>query len=572
MKGFNKLIIYLILTGLLIILYYFNIFQPLEYKFYDFLMLGRYLWAPEIVNEIAIITIDEDTLSSLGGWPISRKYYARVIRILEDIGVKAIGLDIILSNSYGIEGDKALSTEISKYDNIVLPVVADISMVRGLHGDYITVKGMERPLESFSSKEIGHINFIPDRDGIIRELNLYLSEYPAFSLKLASFHKNLNYVGKRNILINFAGPSNTIPHISFIDLLDRNFKEDLLQGKLVLIGVEAGGLGDRYMTPFARYGYLSGVELHAQALYSLIRGNYLHQLPFSYNFLLLVVMLTIGIIVLYNFPPVKSGLYFLFIILLYTTLFFYLYFYSRLYLQLIPHLIIMGIMYGAGLVDWYLLSEREKRNLIKNLSPYLSIREMGELLKKDPSLVKLGGGRVEVSVIFVDIRNFSSYAEGKEPEEIVSLLNYTFDLINKIIFKYKGTLDKYLGDGIMAFFGAPLLLKEHTRNAVQCAVEIQELSLNNTIPFDLGIGINTGQVLIGNIGSEHRKDYTIIGDVVNKAARFVEIASPGEIIMGEKTFLDLGNYGYTLDYEIKRIYLKGNYNKKITLYRIKGVK
>ncbi|MFW6389965.1 MAG: adenylate/guanylate cyclase domain-containing protein [Halanaerobiales bacterium] len=189
---------------------------------------------------------------------------------------------------------------------------------------------------------------------------------------------------------------------------------------------------------------------------------------------------------------------------------------------------------------------------------------MQELLN-NPGLVKLGGEQVKLTVLFADIRGYTAYSEGKSPELMVEELNEVFTQINKKIFKNKGTLDKYLGDGVMAFFGAPLPIEEHSVNAVKTALEIMNLNLS----FKLGIGINTGQAVAGNIGSRERMEYTVIGDSVNKAARFVEIAGPGEVIIGKSTYKSL-----SIDYKnrdwIKEMRKVRNINHETILYRLRG--
>jgi adenylate cyclase len=156
-------------------------------------------------------------------------------------------------------------------------------------------------------------------------------------------------------------------------------------------------------------------------------------------------------------------------------------------------------------------------------------------------MIKLGGRKVEVSIIFVDIRDFTGFARKKKPERVVKSLNDTFSKINSVIINNKGTLDKYLGDGIIAFFGAPLPDNDHIARCFKAARQIQQLSEEGEFPFKLGIGIDTGSVIVGNIGSEKMMDYTIVGNSVNKAARFVDIARGDEIVLRDNYWSQLSS-------------------------------
>ncbi|MDI3547332.1 MAG: adenylate cyclase [Halanaerobiales bacterium] len=563
---------YLIITGIILLLNYFNLFLPLENRLDDLLLISRYLVTPPRVDNLALVVIDDSSLQELGQWPISRYYYGQAIEILEEEGAGVIGLDIILSDPSEQNTDRDLARLLAKYDNIVLPVVAKIHLKRALHNDDITVTGINRPLKIFADQvELGHINFVPDRDGIIRSLPIYFKDgkvsYPSFSLKLAEMYlgRELKYKNE-SIMLSFAGPAGTIPHLSFSDLLSGNFSNGFFRDKLVIIGTAITGVGDRYMTPFSRYGYLNGVEINGQAVLSLLNNDYFYNLSFFSNFLIILLTALIQIMIFSRVSAKKSAYLVILSITLYCVLNLVIFYYYRLNYHLLTPVITIIILYGFSLLRWYLFSEKEKRYLVDTFSPYLSGELIDELLKK-PDSVKLGGERITVSVLFIDIRDFTTYAENRSPEEVVVNLNRTFTAISRIIFKYKGTLDKYLGDGVMAFFGAPVPVADHSRKALLAAREIQKLAMKGELPFRLGAGINSGPVLVGNIGSKERMDYTVIGDVVNKAALFVELAKAGEIIVGESTYVSLPEFIKGYGWIKEQRFLKG-INKDLVYYRL----
>jgi adenylate cyclase len=198
-----------------------------------------------------------------------------------------------------------------------------------------------------------------------------------------------------------------------------------------------------------------------------------------------------------------------------------------------------------------------------------------EMVSAHPDEVRLGGVNQEVSVLFADIRGFTGISEKMPPEKVVEILNDYFTRVTDVIFDNEGTLDKYLGDGIMAVFGAPISRKEDARNAVRAAIEIQRLvvQLNRDAAerewpeLKIGIGINTGMVVAGNIGSPSRLDYTVIGDAVNAAARLMAAARAGEILISESTAKKLAKPKDFFLTELEPLLLRGK-TEKIGVFRV----
>jgi adenylate cyclase len=184
----------------------------------------------------------------------------------------------------------------------------------------------------------------------------------------------------------------------------------------------------------------------------------------------------------------------------------------------------------------------QKRFLRETLSRYVSLEMCLEILE-NPETLQLGGQRRHLTVLFADIKGFTSLAEKMDPGEVVSMLNDYFTQMVELVFEHQGTLDKFMGDGLMVFFGAPLEVPEAASQAVACAVamhqRLAEMRARGLTPLEgMRIGINSGEAIIGNIGSERRMDFTIIGDVVNVAARLLEVAKDIEarIVISEATF------------------------------------
>jgi adenylate cyclase len=238
------------------------------------------------------------------------------------------------------------------------------------------------------------------------------------------------------------------------------------------------------------------------------------------------------------------------------------------------------VLFGfAGITSFRFFTEEKEKLWIKQaFSHYLSHEVITELMD-DPSRLKLGGERRRITVMFSDVRGFTAFSETRQPEEVVAMLNEVLSLQVNVIFHYNGTLDKFVGDEVMAFFGAPSRRheKDHALVAVRTAIDIQEkmkelrekLTKDKQQAVQIGIGINTGDMVVGNMGSSQRMDYTVIGDNVNLGARLCAAAGHGEIIISESTYEMVADY--VVAEKLEPITVKGKV-KPISIYRVTGLK
>jgi adenylate cyclase len=319
---------------------------------------------------------------------------------------------------------------------------------------------------------------------------------------------------------------------------NNEFNPKDITDKIVLIGSTTVGIQDQYYTPVG--GPMYGVEFHAQVLNALIRRQVLVPFPLSGT-----IIPVFGILsgVIFSFCGWLIGLFIiLFITIAYAV--FAIYQFDAL-LTIWPITYPLFALYTAyflniGFKIWE--AQRERSKTFRLFSRYVSY-EVARKLAQGGQVLDLGGVRREITVLFLDIRGFTSIAETRSPEEVVSILNSIFKIVNKVIFDHGGTLDKYIGDAVMAVFNAPIDLENHEDQAVQVAVEIQrnisahseEYAKLYGAEIGVGIGINSGEAVVGNIGTEERMDYTAIGDVVNIAARLEANSDRGEILIGEST-------------------------------------
>lgn len=394
-----------------------------------------------------------------------------------------------------------------------------------------------------------YFNVIPDIDGTYRRYPLVIAYGDSYlmPLALALFSKNKSsflVVGKGGILgievgkkfiptdeqgflfLNYRGKAQSIPHIAAWELFTSKQKLSLLRNKYVIVGVTAPGVYDLRVTPFG-VAY-PGVEIQATALDNLLKGDSFIRPGFA-------PLLDLAIIIFLWFT-VSVGLYLFspFISLIFTGLlafgfswFNFMMLKSKLYLLNLTFPLLTLILTYILLLSYRLLfSDKQKRELRKAFSKYLDAK-LVEKIVKEPELLKLGGEKRELTVLFSDIRGFTSLSEKLSPEQLVSLLNEYLTEMTQIILKHNGLLDKYIGDAIMAIFGTPVPYKEHAsfacKSALKMLVKLEELNKTwenrLSIKLNIGIGINTGEMVAGNMGSIERFDYTVMGDNVNLASR-----------------------------------------------------
>ena len=462
-----------------------------------------------------------------------------------------------LSQKFGIKPLNELSIKIPKAEAVTLP----------LRKIYLSAKG------------IGLVNAIPDQDGVTRRIPLMVKYgnfcYPSLGFKVASDYLGLdlnhmdlsrdNYLsisGKAEkiiipinnageMIINYPGPIGTFKWYSYVRVL-KSFQEiqagrkpliDLneFSDKIVLIGANATGTTDLRPTPFSPIYPMVAVQ--ATAISNILQQNFLREAP---TFLNISFLILIGLTLSLILPALKTKLTFPFILLILITTMaagYGLFYFKGLWVHFFTPFFLISLTYLSIILYRYLQEEKERKRVKRVFQNYVS-REIVEEVLNDPDKLGLGGKRKLLTVLFADIRGFTTFSEKATPEEVVHMLNEYLTAMTAIIFKHGGTIDKFMGDCIMAIFGAPIEQSDHARRAVQTAIEMQKEMENlkkmwqssGKKSVDAGIGINSGDMVVGNIGSENIMDYTVIGDNVNLAARLQSNASGGEIIISAATY------------------------------------
>lgn len=418
----------------------------------------------------------------------------------------------------------------------------------------IEAQSLELNLPSFTSasKFSGYFNIIKDSDGVVRTIDLVTRYKDHFLIPLSlqvlrsyldylevelKFHEGgiekvrlgdidipCDFAGK--MFINYRGRQNTFKHYSFTDIIHDRIPANEFNGKIVLVGATAKGIHDECNTPLDKE--FPGIEVHANVIDTILRDDFLSR---SQWVMLLDILIIIGMglltgLMLPRFKAILGALFTAIIFFSYLFVTCSVFTHYRLIVSIIYPLMVLLLTYIAITAYYYMIEEREKRRIRATFQHYLAPSVVEEILE-DPDKLKLGGEEKELTILFCDIRNFTTISEKLSPSQIEQLLNEYLTVMTTVVFKHDGTLDKYMGDNIMAFFGAPLDQPDHYLRACLTATGMmEELKIlqqkwekRRLPPLNSGIGINSGPMVVGNMGSASLFDYTVIGDNVNLGSR-----------------------------------------------------
>ncbi|UUZ79967.1 adenylate/guanylate cyclase domain-containing protein [Paenibacillus sp. P26] len=528
-------------------------------RLYDFDL--RHTMSQQPHEDIVIIGIDDQSIREVGPYPWDRKVYAQLIHKLEQAGAKVIGFDIELySDSGSTESDKALADALAGYRNIIIPSHARLEneFTRSTEvkaGQLMTAKSVVDPIPAFyNQNNRAHINAAYDSDGVIRSNWLQIDTpqgvYPSLSLAMARLadadvRRFMNLpvaegMPRSELRIRWDAGEFDFETIPFIKVLNGSVPMQTFKDRLVLVGYTAPG-ADEGITPIEKHMHL--VYAHANLLNQILKGQVI-----TPTGRLLPLGLTLLILVMYGYStwrlrPIPGIVLVAAVTVLLIAGQFVLFQYS------LRHLDVMGAVVG-GLVSYLgniamktYFETKQKNYITKQFGRYISPDLVKEIASGEQE-IRLGGISKELSILFLDIRGFTSLSEKLRPEEVVDFLNMMFNLITERALANHGTIDKFIGDAAMILFNAPLDVPDHPYYAVKTACEIQqgmekvraEVRDKYGITVSVGIGINTGEVVVGNIGSYLRVDYTAIGDHVNTAARIESSTGPNQILVSERTY------------------------------------
>ena len=523
-------------------------------------------------TSVVIIAIDDQSLNNLPAkWPFPGSYYGRLVRNLNKAGAKVIVFDVefIETNADKPDEDFDFADAINEADNVIL--AGKIFYEKGKYGNQVghVIRPNAWLLEHALSW--GIVNSIEDSDGFLRRYFLFqfLNDQFYYPLAIEAYRylhsatipeeANLSgdefIIGDRRIpkidantmMINFGGqPGNTFRTYSFCNILDDaqfqlNESEDTdifanhlewgtFKDKIVFVGATAEELWDNKFTPFYSFEgehiKMAGVESHANALTTIMSGDFLHRTAPAIEYLVLLLFAVFAAICTIYLKPWMAILAVLAEVFALRYGGYYMFLQRGEVIDVTAPFLGIAFSFLGGLVYTIVIEQREKYRIRKIFQHYVSPAIVNKMLESD-SLPEFGGERRNLSVLFSDIRRFSSFSEVNEPEFVVSRLSEYLTEMVSVIFKNDGTLDKFVGDEVMALFGAPYPYENHAERACRAGLQMLERlstlqekwSLESAQSFDIGIGINSGNALLGNLGSNQVFDYTVIGNEINLGAR-----------------------------------------------------
>jgi len=331
------------------------------------------------------------------------------------------------------------------------------------------------------------------------------------------------------VLVNFLGGRETFPHISIADILDEEnnlVPQGSLRDKIVLVGATATALGDTKVTPFDPI--YPGVEIQATIIDNILRKKLLYQPGWIFQ-VDLIYLMGLGIFLTLIYSRIKPVVGALTCITVAVAQFFvtqWIFVNKGFWISAIYPFLENILIFGSLAIHWYLTEEKQKQFIQDVFGKYLPSTVIDKLLK-DPSKLQLGGEQKELTAFFTDLEGFATFSEKLSAQELVNLLNDYFTEMTDILLMHEGTLDKYDGDAIKAFFGAPYYFEDHAKRACWVAIEMQEKleelrkqwKREGRPELHMRIGLNTGSMVVGNMGSKNRMNYGMNGDSVNLAAR-----------------------------------------------------
>ena len=531
--------------------------QILRLKSFDLLLQSE---KKEVSQDIGVITIDEKAIEKYGQWPWKRDVLADIIIKLREAEVGIIVLPILFSEEDRLGGDNELA-EVLQYGVVISQVGTTQTNKNAVPRGVAKVNdpmpwlfnwpGMLGPIPLLgeNASGVGVVNTVPEIDGVVRRIPLIMKigdeTYPAMAIEVIrvavgapSYQVKAGQGGIIALRVPGFSIIKTDPHariwlrwnkeydtISLADIDQAN----KFKGKTVIIAPTAEGLNSIVATPLGeRYMY----EITASTLQTVLDGKNIQRIDISFLVeLVLAFLIGCVIILAANYLSyITLGLTFvgLYVILLYST--HYLFSQYLILADVSWAIICLTIVGFHSTFNRFIKEFKLKQQIRKQFEKYLDPRQVA-ILVKNPEKLKLGGERKEMSFLFMDIVGFtpiSEYYKNKDdPEGLVEVINDYLNRMSKIVLQNGGTIDKYMGDCIMAFWNAPLDCPNHAEMAVktsiECAVETDkikaEFKAKGLPDINIGSGVNTGICIVGNMGSEMRLDYSVIGDSVNLAAR-----------------------------------------------------
>jgi adenylate cyclase len=571
-------------AAFLVVLSFLPFGQSLENQTLDLFYRLRPVAPPPA--DLLIVAIDEPSFQELRRpWPWPRRLHAELVDRLKAAGARLIIFDVLFADPGKPEDDQLLAEAFRKAGNVILSMTFEVAQ-----DPRFTRRILITPDKLFqeSARQQGLCTITPDADGVVRRFCLTLGgkeTLPLTAYRLLRPEASLapNLTG----LINYAGPPRSIDTVSYYQVIDpeRPLPSSRIRGRVVLVGtmLEASATpqtqADAFYTPFfAGNGRLmSGVEIQANILNTLLDASWGRELRLWERLAMLVWVILVASVVLTRLRPLAGLVFTGVVLLLIMVMSFGLFLLARFWVP--PFLMATGLVlvYAGNVLGHYVVEAREKRWLRQAFGRYVS-PSVVETIITNPQLLELGGEEIEATVLFADLEGFTLLSETMPPQSLIKLLNDYFTPMTQIIMAYQGTLDKYIGDALMALWGAPVPLADHALRACRAAIDMEQTMTDlqadwqgQGLPHLVArIGLHTGPVVAGNVGSRDRFNYTVLGDTVNLASRLegVNKAYGTRILLSEETAGQVKDR--LLVRELDSVQVKGR-GRPVTVYELVGM-
>lgn len=540
--------------------------QDLEFSTRDWMMHLRGPREPS--GQVVIIAIDDTSIAWMGQpWPWPRSFIGEIVTAMDEAGAKVIGLDILLLGEQADPAeDEALARALAEAHNTVAVMrISPDPLQPGVDSLSLPAQTIRDSLDAFGVSPLEQ-----DADAITRSVQAYSvysnTVYFNWAFDLArlyldvpgpsnpsslnlTFNNQIVPLQRGAMLVNFVGPANKIKTYSVVSLMEGDLLEmdpDALRGKIVLLGATTPTLHDTYPTPFSARDLTPGVEIVANALENILAGEYLRESPPWVALLAIILAALLASVLTRSKRPSLTVLYLALSMIAYAALGYYFFVNKGLYLPLAgpQAMLFLGVLLPT--LEQAVSQEVEKRRVHNLFGRFIS-PEMVDQLVSTQDINSLNK-RANLTILFSDIRGFTTLSEKMTPEEVVAMLNPYLEAMTDVIYRHGGTVDKYEGDAIVAFFGEPVSYADHALRSVRAALDMRkaldelkrkwEREGHPRPNLEMGIGLNSGDVFVGLLGSAQRINYTVIGDAANLASRLQDLTKTYNwpVLISESTY------------------------------------
>lgn len=513
--------------------------RNVELTLYDVLVVRS---APNrVALPITIVGVDEATFDALKtSWPLPRRHHARLLDRLREAGVAAVGFDIVFSDLTQPQDDEPFAAAIRRFPHVVLAsdlAFRESAAVRQwFRVDPHSLFLQAGALQGYSSLEV-------DDDAVLRRVPIVQDAFwRALLWKFDQARPGVvpSLDASDDMRIRYLGGPHTFTYVPYHHLLDpeknlpphwKEFFRDnivLVGRKLSVIGDVGAAQGEMYQTPFyyRTREFMPRVEAHANLVANMVARQALREAPAGWPLGAWTSAVFIGLLFMRRWHPLRSGIVLALLIAALAALEYGFFHYQGTWIPAAGAMMTVALIYvSQGAVAF--IAEQRQRGAIKDaFSMYVSPALVDEVIAH-PERLKLGGERRELTILFTDLAGFTGVAERLDPEKVSALVNRHLSDMTETILEHSGTVEKFVGDGIMAFWGAPIADSRQSERAVLAAIDMQkrwgarsaEIFADTGAPLGMRIGINRGACIVGNMGGNNRFDYTAVGDAVNLASR-----------------------------------------------------